>query len=412
MTTPADADRVLRAWLDLMPDEAPDRTVAAVLEAVATTPQVRRGVYSRWRFQHIHRVIALSAAAIVVAIGGAVLFGPRLTDSNGLVGAPSESPTQPPTSSTPSASPAATLAIAPLPAQLRSEWLADVESIDGLSEHDPRVRLVVSRDGRSIALQTNSFGNTTLLSIPVESTTGELRLVTAATGAGCEAGQEGQYRWTISEDGLLLGLEVIADSCKTRASAFARTWTRSLDAHSNGGRGALAAFDPVVLVTLPEASYTGSSSRDVIAVEGDDDDSTMFAMRDPWGLDNPCADGGGVTVPLKAGVDAIVAHLGTVPGLAVTSDEMTIDGRRAVHLALTTDPGIDCPAGERSLLTSKNITSGWRWSLKPGDAASLYLVELPDATYLFEYVREGVTQTDERAVMSTIRFADALPPTP
>ena len=165
-------------------------------------------------------------------------------------------------------------------------------------------------------------------------------------------------------------------------------------------------------MTLPEAPFTGSSSRDVIAVEGDDEDVNMFAMRDPWGLDNPCADGGGVTVPLKAGVDAIVAHLASVPGLSVTSADMTIDGRRAVHLRLSSDPGIDCPARELSLLTSKNVTSGWRWGINPGDDASLYLVELPDATYLFEYAGESVTQDAELAVVSTIRFADALPPTP
>ena len=46
MTTSRDADRILRAWLDLMPDEAPDRTVAAVLQAVETTPQQR----SPWRW--------------------------------------------------------------------------------------------------------------------------------------------------------------------------------------------------------------------------------------------------------------------------------------------------------------------------------------------------------------------------
>ena len=412
MTANRDLDPTILAWLDLVPDEAPDRVVDGVLQAVATTPQVRRGVVGRWRYQHMPRVVGLAAAVLVVAIGGVVLIGPRFTEDASQVGAPPESPTQPIASSVPSASPAATLAITPLPASLRSEWLADTTSIDGLSEHDPRVRLVVSSDGRSIALQTNAAGNTTLFSIPLESTTAELRVVTAAQGADCEAGEEGRYRWTLSTDGVLLGLEPIADACATRASAFTRTWTRSLDANSNGGRGALAAFEPVVLVTLAETPFTGSSSRDVISVEGDDEDVSLFAMRDPWGLDSPCADGGGVTVPLKAGVDAIVAHLANVPGLSVTSADMTIDGRRAVHLRLSSDPGIDCPARELSLLTSKNVTSGWRWGISPGDDASLYLVELPDATYLFEYAGESVTEDAELAVVSTIRFADALPPTP
>ena len=42
MTANDDFDRIARAWLDLMPDEAPDRAVHAVLQAVETTPQVRR----------------------------------------------------------------------------------------------------------------------------------------------------------------------------------------------------------------------------------------------------------------------------------------------------------------------------------------------------------------------------------
>ena len=39
MTANDDFDRISRAWLDLMPDEAPDRAVQAVLQAVQTTPQ-------------------------------------------------------------------------------------------------------------------------------------------------------------------------------------------------------------------------------------------------------------------------------------------------------------------------------------------------------------------------------------
>jgi len=138
----------------------------------------------------------------------------------------------------------------------------------------------------------------------------------------------------------------------------------------------------------------------------------IFAMKNPWGLAEPCADGGGGTVPVEPGVEALVAQLRTVPGMAVTSEEMTIDGHRAAHVAVTTDAGIECPAGEISALTSKNVTSGWRWGIRPGDEGSLYVVELPDATYLLEYSGEGVTAADERAVMASVEFADTLPPAP
>jgi len=49
MNTERDFDRMTAAWLDLMPDEAPDRVIAAVLPAVAIEPEVRRGVPGpRW----------------------------------------------------------------------------------------------------------------------------------------------------------------------------------------------------------------------------------------------------------------------------------------------------------------------------------------------------------------------------
>ena len=41
MTEERDFDRLARAWLELGPDKAPDRAIAAVLQAVETTPQVR-----------------------------------------------------------------------------------------------------------------------------------------------------------------------------------------------------------------------------------------------------------------------------------------------------------------------------------------------------------------------------------
>jgi hypothetical protein len=409
MTAQRDPDRTIRAWLDLMPDEAPYRTVAAVLQAVEATPQARRGLLGRWRSPTMARfAILAAAAAVVVAVGGVVVLGSRPTMDAGPIGGPSASPASP----SPTETPAPTLVVAPLDAPFRSEWLADVGTIDGLGDHDPRVRLLVGPGGRDVALVTNAFGNTTLSSVPFEVTPTELGLVTDAKGAGCEVGDEGRYRWTLSDDRVLLTLEAVADACATRAAAFARTWTRSLDAHSAGGRGALAAFDPVVLVTLPTAPFRGESSRDVIAVESITEGLALFAMKNPWGLAEPCVDGGGSTVPLEPGIDALVTQLRSVRGLAVTAEETTIGGRRAARLAVTADAGTACPAGEISALTSKNVTSGWRWGLAPGKEASIYVVELPDATYLLQYAGEGVTAADERAVMSTIAFADALPPAP
>lgn len=77
MTSERDFDRLARAWLELGPNEAPDRVVAAVLQAAEATPQVRRPIrWPSWRFSHMTRlpIAAGAAAVLVVLISGAVLF--------------------------------------------------------------------------------------------------------------------------------------------------------------------------------------------------------------------------------------------------------------------------------------------------------------------------------------------------
>ena len=61
MTTDRDFDRLARAWLETGPDEAPDRVIAAVLQAAETTPQVRRGL--RRPFRRSVTMTRLSMAA-------------------------------------------------------------------------------------------------------------------------------------------------------------------------------------------------------------------------------------------------------------------------------------------------------------------------------------------------------------
>ena len=78
MTTDRDFDRIAAAWLDLMPDRAPDRVVADVLEDVALTPQARRPlVRLPWASPRTDRFMLIAATVLLGAalLGGALLVG-------------------------------------------------------------------------------------------------------------------------------------------------------------------------------------------------------------------------------------------------------------------------------------------------------------------------------------------------
>ena len=81
MTTDRDFDRLARAWLELGPDEAPDRVVAAVLQAADTMPQVRRRVaWPTWRPLQMNRLLLLAGTAVLLVAligGGAFIVGSR-----------------------------------------------------------------------------------------------------------------------------------------------------------------------------------------------------------------------------------------------------------------------------------------------------------------------------------------------
>ena len=93
MTSERDFDRLARAWLELGPDEAPDRAIAAVLQAAETTPQVRRPLrMPDWRsFQMSRLPIVATVVAILVVVVGGGLFLSRSNDP-AVIGGPSPSP--------------------------------------------------------------------------------------------------------------------------------------------------------------------------------------------------------------------------------------------------------------------------------------------------------------------------------
>jgi hypothetical protein len=95
--TTRDLDPVLAAWLDEGPTDLPDGTRRAILGALPTTPQARRGLLAPWRTPM--NMFARGAAVLVVAIVAigalALLVGPRYG-----IGGPNPTPSPSPTTST------------------------------------------------------------------------------------------------------------------------------------------------------------------------------------------------------------------------------------------------------------------------------------------------------------------------
>ena len=217
MTSERDFDRLARAWLDLGPDEAPDRVVAAVLQAAETTPQVRRPI--RWPtlkdFQMTRLpVLATVAATIVVVVGGLLLIN-RSNDRG--VGAPTSSPS-------PSAMASASTA-APLPEALRSSrWMGSERTVPGILATAGTI-VNFTADNQFFITQSNQTDSHFLNSTASSVGDGRFQLETPdGVNGPCLKGDIGRYSWSVAPSGRILTIVANSDACPTRLGAVPGTW--------------------------------------------------------------------------------------------------------------------------------------------------------------------------------------------
>ncbi len=332
MTSERDFDRIARAWLDLGPNEAPDRAVAAVLQAVESMPQARRPIrWPFWRPAHMSRLPALAIiAGLIIIVAGAIAL------SSGSPGpGPSVAPSVAPSavaSATPSFRPG------PIPAAINGGWTAasrgtaieDTDtttiafgpSVPNTSAPGFRMYRADSADALGSSVVESSPGVLRLDSIPPDS-------------ADCEPGSSGSYSWSLSEDGQWLALALIDDGCQVRADVVSGTWQRNLAFSSNGGPGVATNFKPFVTATLPTVEFRGYEFNDTDTIWTERDDGAFLVWKDVDGFADPCDIEQG-RLDIAPGMDAFLAYLEEEPRFTVTRREDTqLDGQPAVEIEFT-----------------------------------------------------------------------------
>jgi hypothetical protein len=208
MTHERDFDRIARAWLAAGPDVAPDRAVAAVLEAIETTPQVRRPWrWPVWRQIHMSpRTFALiGALALALLVGsGLVLRSPHEVAR----------PTSPP-STVPQV----------LVGPLVGFWDGTPRQVPGF-DRSPQAYSRFREDGHWDASGVN-IPSGILFSDVALTGPDTVTLTTTTSKRQCETGDVGTYRFTLSPGNNRLTLTALAETCSDRALAAQGEWVRN-----------------------------------------------------------------------------------------------------------------------------------------------------------------------------------------
>jgi hypothetical protein len=311
---------------------------------------------------------------------------------------------------------------------LLGAWIAEKPaSISfGFSDITRRMAMVVDGNGSYTYVRVAGEGRERLPARSTYDDNGQATFETKAASEpvtidgtelrGCAIGEVGTYRTRRSDDGLRLTLEVLADACPSRSAVLARTWTRTLGEPNGGGPGVIDAFDPMYTVELPAGSYSvDRSANDAITVIQTVPEFQFLAWKDPQGFNDPCDPVGKGRYPIARGADAFVAYFRLLAGFTVDSvSELQVDGHRAVRLVVHANVDASCPDGQLWEWQPKAESNG-RWFLRPGDTDKLVIVELADATVMFEVLGSQQPQeaeAQEAAVIGSIRFLDRLPSTP
>jgi hypothetical protein len=302
-------------------------------------------------------------------------------------------------------------------------WLADIPASLAFdaSASASRMALNVS-DGLTASVDLVGGSSGLFHSSFITQGVGEVRFTTDSTTSGegvaldgtrlapCAVGDVGSYQTSSTRDGLVLTFTLISDPCPSRAAVVARSWTRSIGVPSGGGVGVVDAFDPLFAVVMPAGSYLVDRSTDALTIRQDLPELQLMSLKDPQGFVDPCDRTKG-HYEIAPGADAVISYFRQLAGFTVDSTtEVTVDGQRAIRLVVHADADATCPDGLLWEWQPKAETGDIAWFLRPGVTDSLFIVEHPKGTLMFEVLPAPNSLEDQ--VIGSIRFLDALPTTP
>ena len=316
-----------------------------------------------------------------------------------------------------------TLAGGTLEQQLAGTWIADVPADLSFSGEGSAQRMGLVLDPESNQYSFLQVGGSDLERFAATTEwpdADSVRFVTRGTSEdiqvaaspvpGCAARDAGTYRAQRSTDGLRLTLTAIDDACAARSVVMARTWTRSMAARSRGGFGVVDAFDPLFTVELPEGVYAANRSTDWQIIDEQVSGEEFIAAKDPQGFLDPCDLSRG-RYEVARGAQAWVDYFAQLQGFTTDSvTDLLVDGHPAKLLVVHVDVDQSCPSGHLSQWQPKNETSDLHSFLRPGDTDYMVVVELADATLLFQVLPTPDALGGQ--VIGSIRFLEALPSTP
>jgi hypothetical protein len=220
MTDDRNFDRIARAWLELGPNEAPDRAVSAVLNAVETTRQVRRPTRPTfWGASPAARLRVITAALAGLVI---VIVGIQLSRSDNQVAAPLAIPSPGPTWEPAGAIPdALRMRRADGTFPDLAVWVSGPRSLSGpgaasgtgLRFTDSTLALARSYQIDQPLLVTSASGTAD----------GSLRL---AASTKCPSGIVDDYVWWISGDGRRLMIRPESVDCAVPSAALLGDWNK------------------------------------------------------------------------------------------------------------------------------------------------------------------------------------------